>query len=101
MICLLSSFINSELFPLWARSVCYSVTTAFNWFFNLLVSLTFLTLTKTITTPGAFWLYTGFGVTGFLIFLFFLPETKGRSLESDIGTLLDAQEERSRRKSQD
>ena len=91
--------INSELFPLWARSVCYSVTTAFNWFFNLLVSLTFLTLTEIITKPGAFWLYMGFGILGFFIFLFFLPETKGRSLESDIGQLLDQQEAASRRRS--
>ena len=88
--------INSELFPLWCRSVCYSITTAFNWFFNLLVSLTFLTLTRVITKQGAFWLYAGFGVVGFLIFLFFLPETKGRSLESDIGVLLDQQEALSR-----
>lgn len=91
--------INSELFPLWCRSVCYSITTAFNWFFNLLVSVTFLTLTQVITKPGAFWLYTAFGVIGFFIFLFFLPETKGRSLESDIGQLLDQQEAASRRRS--
>jgi SP family myo-inositol transporter-like MFS transporter 13 len=90
--------INSELFPLWCRSVCFSITTAFNWFFNLLVSLTFLTLARVITKPGAFWLYAGFGVVGFFVFLFFLPETKGRSLESDIGVLLDQQEALSRRR---
>lgn len=90
--------INSELFPLWCRSVCYSITTAFNWLFNLIVSLTFLTLTRVITKPGAFWLYAGLGLIGFIIFFFFLPETKGRSLESDIGPLLDQQEELSRRR---
>lgn len=93
--------INSELFPLWCRSTCYSITTAFNWLFNMLVSLTFLTLTNVLTKPGAFWLYSGFGVAGLIFFLFFLPETKGRSLESDIGTLLDKQEEDARRKASD
>lgn len=90
--------INSELFPLWCRSTCYSITTAFNWLFNMIVSLTFLTLTNVLTKPGAFWLYTGFGVVGLVFFLFFLPETKGRSLESDIGTLLDKQEEAAKRR---
>ena len=88
--------INAELYPLWCRSVCFSISTAFNWFFNLLISLTFLTLTRVITKSGAFWLYAGFGVVGFFVFLFFLPETKGRSLESDIGVLLDQQEALSR-----
>lgn len=88
--------INSELYPLWCRSVCFSITTAFNWFFNLVISLTFLTLTRVITKPGAFWLYAGFGVAGFILFLLWLPETKGRSLESDIGVLLDQQEALSR-----
>lgn len=90
--------INSELFPLWCRSTCYSITTAFNWLFNLLVSLTFLSLTRVITKAGVFWLYTAFGVVGLVFFLFFLPETKGRSLESDIGALLDKQEQMSKRR---
>ena len=93
--------INSELFPLWCRSTCYSITTAFNWLFNMLVSLTFLTLTKVLSKPGAFWLYAGFGAAGFIFFVFFLPETKGRSLESDIGTLLDKQEEDAKRRASD
>lgn len=90
--------INSELFPLWCRSVCTSITTAFNWFFNLIISMTFLTLARVITKQGAFWLYAAFGFVGFFIFLFFLPETKGRSLEADIGSLLDQQEQMSRRR---
>jgi len=81
--------INSELFPLWSRSVCYSITTAFNWFFNLLVSSTFLTLTETMTKQGAFWLYSLFGVIGFVFLFLFLPETKGRSLEADIRDVMD------------
>lgn len=73
--------INSEIYPLWARSTCFSVATSFNWAFNLLVSMTFLTLTEAITKYGTFWLYGGLSVLGWLFFFLFLPETKGKSLE--------------------
>lgn len=73
--------INSEIYPTWARTTCCSITTSMSWFFNLLISLTFLTLVKFLTKQGAFGLYTCFGVIG-LIFLYFkLPETKGKHLE--------------------
>ncbi|OTF73761.1 hypothetical protein BLA29_004178 [Euroglyphus maynei] len=73
--------ITSEIYPLWARSFCYSVSTSFNWFFNLLVSLTFLTLTNLLTIYGAFYLYTGLAFFGLVMFFFILPETKGKKLE--------------------
>ena len=73
--------INSEIFPLWCRGVCYSTTTSFNWLFNFLVSLTFLSLSKAATKQGAFWIYASFGAIGFVYFYFNLPETKGKSLE--------------------
>lgn len=73
--------INSEIFPIWCRGVCYSTTTSFNWFFNFLVSYTFLSLTRAVTKQGAFWIYASFGMIGFIFFYFNLPETKGKSLE--------------------
>lgn len=57
------------------------MSTSFNWFFNLLVSLTFLTLTNLLTIYGAFYLYTFFALIGLILFYFFLPETKDKSLE--------------------
>jgi SP family myo-inositol transporter-like MFS transporter 13 len=44
--------INSEIYPMWARSSCNSVATSTNWMFNLLISMTFLTLTKVLTKEG-------------------------------------------------
>lgn len=73
--------ISSEIYPLWARSFCYSVSTSFNWFFNLLVSLTFLTLTRVLSNHGAYYLYASIAFIGWLLFFVFLPETKGKSLE--------------------
>lgn len=73
--------INSEIYPMWARSSCNSVATSTNWFFNLLISMTFLTLTEVLTKEGAFYLYAGFAAIGLIALIFLLPETKGRSLE--------------------
>ncbi|CAI9728524.1 proton myo-inositol cotransporter-like [Octopus vulgaris] len=73
--------INSEIYPQWARGTCNSMATSVNWICNLLVSMTFLTLTDTITKYGTYWLFafiTGMGI----IFVFTsLPETKGLPLE--------------------
>ena len=73
--------INSEIFPLWARSACFSISTSINWLSNLLVSLTFLTLVKKLDKAGTFWLYCSFAIIGWIIFFIFLPETKDKSLE--------------------
>ena len=49
--------------------------------FNLIIAMTFLFLTNWLTRAGAFLLYCGFGVIGWLIFYLYLPETGGKSLE--------------------
>lgn len=73
--------INAEIYPLWARGACNSVATACNWFSNLLVSLTFLTLTDVLTKHGTFYLYTGLTLIGFATFYVTVPETRGVPLE--------------------
>ena len=73
--------INSEIYPLWARSTGNAFATATNWTFNLVISMTFLSLTEWITRYGAFWLYGGIAFCGWVFFFVYVPETKGKSLE--------------------
>jgi SP family myo-inositol transporter-like MFS transporter 13 len=73
--------INSEIYPNWARSTCISMATGINWSFNLLVSLTFLTLSDHLGQPITFGMYAGLAAITVLFVFLLLPETKGRSLE--------------------
>ncbi|KAI8771592.1 proton myo-inositol cotransporter [Biomphalaria glabrata] len=73
--------INSEIYPIWARSTGNSLSAATNWIANLLVSMTFLTLTETLTKYGTYWLFVGIAILGLMFFGICLPETKGRKLE--------------------
>ncbi|KAK7101483.1 proton myo-inositol cotransporter-like [Littorina saxatilis] len=73
--------INSEIYPLWARSTGNSVSTFTNWTCNLAVSMSFLSLTEALTRYGTFWMYACLAFAGAILLALILPETKGRSLE--------------------
>jgi SP family galactose:H+ symporter-like MFS transporter len=71
----------SEIYPLKIRGLAMSIASVANWGSNMIVALTFLTLTQAIGKNGAFWLY-GLLTIGAVFFVHFLvPETKGRTLE--------------------
>ncbi len=71
----------SEIYPLRMRGRAMSVGTVANWGANLIVALSFLTLTEVLGKAPTFWLY-GVVSIGAWVFAFLLvPETKGRSLE--------------------
>ncbi|XP_013881951.1 proton myo-inositol cotransporter isoform X2 [Austrofundulus limnaeus] len=73
--------VNSEIYPLWARSTGNACSAGVNWIFNVLVSLTFLHVAEFLTYYGAFFMYTGLVVLGLLFVYGCLPETKGLQLE--------------------
>jgi hypothetical protein len=58
-----------------------SVGTAANWSANLIVALTFLTLTKVVGKPGTFGLYAAVTIGAWFFAYFLVPETKGKTLE--------------------
>ncbi|XP_034735387.1 proton myo-inositol cotransporter-like isoform X3 [Etheostoma cragini] len=82
--------VNSEIYPLWARSTGNACSAGVNWIFNVLVSLTFLHVAEYLTYYGAFFMYTGLAVLGILFVLGCLPETQGLQLE-DIDNLFTGQ----------
>lgn len=71
----------SEIYPLKIRGRAMSLATVANWGFNMLVASTFLTLTEKLGKAGAFWFYAVVCAIGIAFCYFYVPETKGHSLE--------------------
>jgi sugar porter (SP) family MFS transporter len=71
----------SEICPTRIRGRAMSIATVFLWCGTLVVTLTFLSLARVLTAPGAFLLYAVVCIVAFLFVRRAVPETKGRSLE--------------------
>ncbi|MQY79364.1 MAG: sugar porter family MFS transporter [Bacteroidetes bacterium] len=73
--------IISEIYPLKIRGVGMSLGSLSNWLFNGVVAFTFLKLVNALSPAGAFWLYAAIGIVGVFWGYYYLPETKGHTLE--------------------
>nr|XP_040018202.1 proton myo-inositol cotransporter-like [Gasterosteus aculeatus aculeatus]XP_040018203.1 proton myo-inositol cotransporter-like [Gasterosteus aculeatus aculeatus]XP_040018204.1 proton myo-inositol cotransporter-like [Gasterosteus aculeatus aculeatus]XP_040018205.1 proton myo-inositol cotransporter-like [Gasterosteus aculeatus aculeatus] len=82
--------VNSEIYPLWARSTGNACSAGVNWTCNVLVSLTFLHIAQYLTYYGAFLMYAGLVALGLLFVYGCLPETQGLQLE-DVESLFTGQ----------
>lgn len=71
----------SEIYPLKIRSSCEGLAATFNWGFNLLVTLTFLTLVEALGASVTFWVYGVCAIASWIFSYYFVPETKGKTLE--------------------
>ncbi|HZC36900.1 MAG TPA: sugar porter family MFS transporter [Chthoniobacterales bacterium] len=71
----------SEIFPLRIRGQAASVATMANWLSNFVVSLTFLSLLKSLGDVWTFSLYAALSLAGLWFCFAFVPETKGVPLE--------------------
>ncbi|MCK4359873.1 MAG: sugar porter family MFS transporter [Candidatus Cloacimonetes bacterium] len=78
----------SEIYPLHGRDFGITVSTTTNWVVNGIVGATFLTLLKVIGPANTFFIYGGIEVLFIIIFVLFVPETKGVSLETIASNLL-------------
>ena len=78
----------AEIFPLSGRDLGVTFSTATNWIVNAIVGQTFLTLLSSFGNGNTFLLYGGLNVLFVIFFLFFVPETKGVSLEKIEANLL-------------
>jgi SP family galactose:H+ symporter-like MFS transporter len=78
----------SEIYPTSGRDLGITVSTATNWIVNGIVGATFLTLLDKLGSGNTFLVYGGLEVVFILIFLAYVPETKGVSLEHIAANLL-------------
>ncbi|KAL2554060.1 Polyol transporter 5 [Forsythia ovata] len=84
---------SSEIFPTRLRAQGTSLAVSVNRLVSGVVAMTFLSISKKITFGGMFLVLAGIMVLATIFFYFFLPETKGKSLE-EIGSLFENKDQR-------
>jgi len=72
---------SSEIFPLRLRAQGCSMGVAMNRIVSGVIGMTFISLYKAITIGGAFFLFMGVAIVGFVFFYTLYPETQGKNLE--------------------
>lgn len=80
--------ICSEIFPLGGRDLGVTFSTAANWASNAILGGIFLTMLAKLGNGNTFLFFGWFPVVSVLFFYFFVPETKGVSLEKIESNLL-------------
>ena len=71
----------SEIYPLKIRNSAEGIAATFNWGSNLVIALTFLTLVERLGPSRTFWLYGLCAIASWIFSYYFVPETKGHTLE--------------------
>jgi SP family galactose:H+ symporter-like MFS transporter len=71
----------SEIYPTSARSVGMSIGSLSHWGFNAIIAFTFLRMVSGLGLAATFWMYAAVCVLGLVWGYYYIPETRGRSLE--------------------
>jgi MFS family permease len=77
----------SELYPLQVKGVAMSFGSTACWIFTVLVTLLFPVVSSLLGTSGVFFMFSVVAFVAIVFMYFFVPETKGKSLEK-IETML-------------
>ncbi|KAK7069721.1 hypothetical protein SK128_004718 [Halocaridina rubra] len=70
-----------ELFPRDAREIAGSIASSTNWGLSFIVTLGFGPLQDVIGSYSVYWIFASVCVLSFFFCLYYVPETKGRTLE--------------------
>lgn len=73
--------VMAEIFPIKVRGAAMGLATLVLWLADFAVTLTFPVISDRFHPASAFWLYAAMCAVDLVFMWFFLPETKGRSLE--------------------
>lgn len=73
--------INAEIYPLFVRGKGASLGAFSHWIFDLLVTLTTLSLVTWLGATHTFWLYAAISLVALAFVYYLVPETMGKSLE--------------------
>ena len=73
--------VNAEIYPLKYRGLGGGVAAMANWSANLIVSMTFLSLTEALGSWATFLFYAVFSFFGLIAIFMLVPETKSMPLE--------------------
>lgn len=79
----------SEIFPNRIRGIATSIAVLALWVANFILSLTFPSLNTYLGPAKTFWIYAGVCFAGALFVIFYVPETKGKTLEDIERELVD------------
>ena len=73
--------VMAEIFPTRMRGSAMGIATLILWLSDFAVTLTFPVISDRLNASAAFWLYAVMCAIDFVFMVFFLPETKGKTLE--------------------
>jgi len=73
--------VMAEIFPIKVRGAAMGLATLILWLADFAVTLTFPVISDRFHPSSAFWLYAAMCALDLVFMWFFLPETKGKSLE--------------------
>jgi SP family galactose:H+ symporter-like MFS transporter len=74
--------ICAEIFPLEARDLGITITTATNWFGNAVLTRYVLSAILTLGASYTFWIFSAICLLGIVLIIAYVPETKNVSLET-------------------
>jgi sugar porter (SP) family MFS transporter len=73
--------VMAEIFPIRIRGAAMGLATLILWLADFTVTLTFPIISDKLSSSAAFWLYAVMCAIDLVFMIFYLPETKGKTLE--------------------